>query len=245
MPGAKGRAVAQGGRDRGEASKIARRRAAKGARASESSGLHPERLNFLTDGVYAIAMTLLVLELKVPEHLRPDQVLPALLANGPKFFAYLIGFSAAAIGWTFNFLVHPLVRRSGPTHLACTLVSLMAASLIPFAASVMGNYPNSPWSMVIYAIDVGVLAGVFAIDLVHAERTVISPAIDRRPIRVLWGSAAGVTACSVLCGGFLAFVSPRVTLGIVGLVTLMIWAEYFVLVGWIGRALGEEGAAEA
>lgn len=104
--------------------------------------------------------------------------------------------------------------------------------------------PRPPWSIVIYAIDVGVLAGVFAIDLVHAERTVISPAIDRRPIRVLWGSAAGVTACSVLCGGFLAFVSPRVTLGIIGLVTLIIWAEYFVLVGWIGRALGES-AAEA
>lgn len=245
MPVAKRLVSAQGGRERAQQSKIQGRRTAKGARASGSSGLHPERLNFLTDGVYAIAMTLLVLELKVPEHLRPDQVLPALLENWPKFFAYLIGFSAAAIGWTFNFLVHPLVRRSGPTHLACTLVSLMAASLIPFSASVMGNYPNSPWGIVIYAIDVGVLAGVFAIDLVHAERTVIPPSIDRRPIRLLWGSALGVTGCAVFNAGFLAFVSPRVTLWIIGLVTAIIWAEYFVLVGWIGRALGEDSAAEA
>jgi uncharacterized membrane protein len=202
-------------------------------------GLHPERLNFLTDGVYAIALTLLVLELKVPEHLRPEQVLPALLENWPKFFAYLIGFSAAAIGWTFNFLVHPLVRRSGPTHLACTLVSLMAASLIPFSASVMGSYPNSPWGIVVYAIDVGLLAGVFAIDLVHAERTVIPPSIDRRPIRLLWMTAVGVSLCAVVCGGLLSFVSPHLTLAIIGVVTVGIWAEYFVLVGWIGRVLNE------
>lgn len=244
MTGAKRRVAAEGRNDHAQP-RMLQRRTGKGAHASSPSGLHPERLNFLTDGVYAIAMTLLVLELKVPEHLRPDQLLPALQENWPKFFAYLIGFSAAAIGWTFNFLVHPLVRRSGPTHLACTLLSLMAASLIPFSASVMGNYPNSPWGIVIYAIDVGVLAGVFAIDLMHAERTVIPTSIDRRPIRLLWGSALGVTGCAVLSAGVMAFVSPRVTLWIIGIVTVIIWAEYFVLVGWISRALGEDGAGEA
>jgi uncharacterized membrane protein len=203
------------------------------------AGLHPERLNFLTDGVYAIALTLLVLELKVPEHLRTDQVLPALLDNWPKFFAYLICFSAAAIGWTFNFLVHPLVRRSGPTHLACTLLSLMAVSLIPFSASVMGGYPDSPWGIVIYAIVTAVIGGVFAIDLIHASRTVIPKSIDRAPIRLLWMTAGGVILIAVLLGGWLAFVSPRITLALIGAAHLVIWVEYFLLVGWISRALRE------
>jgi len=202
-------------------------------------GLETDRLNFLTDGVYAIALTLLVLELKVPEHLRPDQLLPALVANGPKFAAYLIGFSAVAIGWTFNFLTHPLVRRGGPMHLACTLVSLMAASLIPFSASVLGNYPDSPWAIVIYAADVGVLAGVFAIDLLHAERTVIASHIDRAPIRLLAGTAIGVALIGAVSGGFLAFVSPRLCLWIIGVVTFVIWIEYFVLVNWFARAIGQ------
>ena len=208
--------------------------------------LDTDRLNFLSDGVYAIALTLLVLELKVPEHLRPEQLLPALIANGPKFAAYMIGFSAVAIGWTFNFLTHPLVRRGGPTHLACTLISLLAASLIPFSASVLGNYPDSPWGIVIYAADVGLLAGVFAIDLLHAERTVIPAHIDRAPIRLLAGTAIGVAVIGALCGGVLAFVSPRLCLWIIGAVTATIWVEYFVLVNWLGRALGhspETGAA--
>jgi uncharacterized membrane protein len=109
------------------AAKAAGKPALANRRRRSIAKLDTERLNYLTDGVYAIALTLLVLELKVPEHLRPDELLPALLANGPKFAAYLIGFSAVAIGWTFNFLIHPLVRRGGPTHLVCTLVSLMAA----------------------------------------------------------------------------------------------------------------------
>jgi len=212
-------------------------------RAPAVSGFETERLNFLTDGVYAIALTLLVLELKMPEHLTPAQVLPALLANGPRFAAYLIGFSAVAIGWTFNFLVHPLVRRSGPTHLACTLLSLMAASLIPFSASVLGNNPDSPWGVVIYAIDVGLLAGVFAIDLMHAERTVIPPEIDRGPIYTLAGTAAAVTAIAVFCAP-LAFVALRPIQAVIGVVSVIIWAEYFMLVSWMGRVLGETGASE-
>jgi uncharacterized membrane protein len=223
--------------------KITDKPAPAGRRRQSIGKLDTERLNHLTDGVYAIALTLLVLELKVPEHLRPGELLPALLANGPKFAAYLIGFSAVAIGWTFNYLIHPLVRRGGPTHLACTLVSLMAASLIPFSASVLGNYPDSPWGIVIYAVDVGVLAGVFAIDLLHAERTHIPTHIERGPIRLLAGSAIGVTLVGVLCGGFLAFVSPRLCLWIIGAVTAAIWVEYFVLVGWVGRVLGESSEA--
>lgn len=216
------------------------------ARGSHKIGtLETDRLNFLTDGVYAIALTLLVLELKVPEHLRPEQLLPALIANGPKFAAYLIGFSAVAIGWTFNFLTHPLVRRGGPMHLACTLISLLAASLIPFSASLLGNYPDSPWGIVVYAADVGLLAGVFAIDLLHAERTVIPAHIDRAPIRLLAGTAIGVAVIGAICGGGLAFVSPRICLWIIGAVTATIWVEYFVLVNWFGRALGQTSEPHA
>jgi len=49
------------------------------------AGLQTERLSVLTDGVYAIAITLLVLDVKVPEHLSPGQVPLALLENIPKF----------------------------------------------------------------------------------------------------------------------------------------------------------------
>lgn len=200
------------------------------------SGLQTERLNFLTDGVYAIAITLLVLELKVPAHLRPEAVLPALRDNGPKFIAYLIAFSACAIGWTFTYLSHGLVRRAGAGHLLCTLISLLAVALIPFSSSLMGNYPDSPWGIVAYAIDVGLLAAIYALDLILASRRL--PAhVDRRPIRVLYTTALGVAGVAVVSASWLAFLSPKLCLYVIGAVTAIIWIEYAVLVGWIGRAL--------
>lgn len=200
------------------------------------SGLQTERLNFLTDGVYAIAITLLVLELKVPEHLPPEAVLPALRDNGPKFIAYLIAFSACAIGWTFTYLTHGLLRRAGPAHLMCTLVSLLAVGLIPFSSALMGNYPNSPWGIVAYAADVGLLAAIYALDLMLASRR-LPPHVDRRPLRVLYISALGVAGVAVVSGTVLAFVSPRFCLYVIAAVTATIWIEYAFLVGWIGRAI--------
>jgi uncharacterized membrane protein len=210
--------------------------------AMGQSGLETERLNFLTDGVYAIAITLLVLELKVPEHLRADELLPTLLAEAPKFITYLIAFSACAIGWTFTYLSHGLVRRAGPGHLFCTLVSLLAVGLIPFSSALMGEYPDSPWGVVAYALDVGLLAAVYAVDLMLAARSL--PAhVDRRPIRLLYGTAWAVAGIGALAGGWLAFLSPRLCLYIIAAVTAAIWIEYFFLVGWIGRAI-EALAAE-
>lgn len=200
------------------------------------AGLETERLNFLTDGVYAIAMTLLVLELKVPEHLKAEALLPTLLGDVPKFITYLIAFSACAIGWTFTYLSHGIVRRAGPGHLLCTLVSLLAVGLIPFSSALMGNYPDSPWGVAAYAVDVGLLAGVYSLDLMLASRT-LSPHVDRRPIRLLYATGWAVAGIAATAAGWLAFVSPRLCLYIIAVVTGIIWIEYFVLVGWIGRAI--------
>jgi len=193
-------------------------------------------LNFLTDGVYAIAITLLVLEIKVPEGLPVDRVLPALLESVPKFITFLIAFSACAIGWTFTYLTTGLVRRAGAGHLFCALVSLMSVALIPFSSALMGSYPDSPWGVVAYASDVGLLAGVYALDLMLAERTL--PAhVDRRPIYLLAGTAAAVAGIGAICASTLAFISPRGCLYVIAAVTVIIWAEYFVLVGWMARAM--------
>src|SRR6185369_12446513 len=129
-----------------------------------------ERLSVLTDGVYAIAITLLVLDVKVPEHLSPGQVPLALLDNIPKFVTYLIGFTACAIGWTFTYLSPSLVRRGGASHLICTLLSLLAVGLLPFSSALMGNYPDLPWGVAAYGADVALLAGMNALDLTLATR---------------------------------------------------------------------------
>ena len=68
------------------------------------------RLHALTDGVYAIVLTLLVLELKIPEGLPPDRILPALIENAPRFYAFAIAFSPGESAAAMAVLSH--ARRS-------------------------------------------------------------------------------------------------------------------------------------
>jgi uncharacterized membrane protein len=209
-------------------------------------GIDTERLNFLTDGVYAIAITLLVLEIKVPEGLTPDQLVSVLIHETPKFAVYLIAFSACAVGWTFTYLANGIHRRTGPAHLFCTLIGLLSVGLIPFSSALMGNYPDQPWGIVAYAIDVGLLAGVYGLDLMLAMAT-LPDHVDRSPMRLLALTAFAVTGEAIFCG-VLAFFSPRACLYMICATTLVIWVEYFVLVGWMGRtmeALHEEPHAHA
>ena len=106
--------------------------------SSGEQTLEIDRLSFLTDGVYAIVLTLLVLEIKIPEGLSPRQIYPALVANAPKFVSFGMAFSAAAIGWTYTYLAHNIIKQSNFLHLVLNMAALMAASLFPFAGAMMG-----------------------------------------------------------------------------------------------------------
>ncbi|WP_293988237.1 TMEM175 family protein [Sphingomonas sp.] len=204
------------------------------ARLDGGNGLEIDRLNFLTDGIYAIVMTLLVLELKIPEGLTPDRVLPALIENGPKFAAFAISFSAAAVGWSYAYLAHSVMRRSNFIHLIMTLASLMAASLIPFAAAVMGSYPDSPWGYEPYCVVIAALCATLTIDMFVNRRALVDPRIDPRVPTAFWLSTMTVGLIAI-SGMPLAFWSPHAMFWIIVVVSMLIWVDYYLLSAWIGR----------
>src|SRR4051812_7019838 len=101
----------------------------------------PERLNMLTDGVYAIVMTLLVLELRLPEGMSPSTALAHLDEFAPKLMAFVIGFCVAGSAWAYVHHLNSLYARCNLLHVALNLIALMFISLVPFCASVMGKFP--------------------------------------------------------------------------------------------------------
>lgn len=77
---------------------------------SKSPGLSPNRLETLADGIFAIAMTLLVLDLRIPESTGPSDLLSQLAAQWTRFAAFFISFIVLGVYWfahhqTFHFLV--------------------------------------------------------------------------------------------------------------------------------------------
>ncbi len=111
-----------------------------------------ERLGALSDGVVAIAITLLVLELKVPEHLVSHAVLVTeLRGQVPELIAWLISFFVIALIWYDQHFLFAHIDRCDSGFIATNMMQLGGVSLIPIAAHLIGRFPEDTLSALIFS----------------------------------------------------------------------------------------------
>lgn len=107
----------------------------------------PGRLEAFSDGVFAIAITLLVIEIKVPQ---PNEVhaagglWPALWHLWPSYLAYLISFVTIGIMWANHHAISHYVRRVDRRYVLVTIALLMAIGFIPFTTAVLAEHLPHP-----------------------------------------------------------------------------------------------------
>jgi len=162
-------------------------------------GVNRSRLEFLFDGVFAIAMTLLVLDLRVPEGLAraaPAPLWHALAHDAPTFLAYLLSFAVLGVLWYRHHQLFRALQR--PTLLAFVLhlVMMAAAAFFPFTASLIGRYPGNPAAVTVYAACIAVYQWCsFLVWVSAARQGALDPALaaselQKRRRRLLRGSLA-------------------------------------------------------
>ncbi len=121
-----------------------------------------ERINAFTDGVFAIAITLLVLELKIPEHI-PESGLAAVLPEMmPRFAGHIISFLVLGAYWVGHNNMFMHIRRHDRMFTWLNLLFLMFIGIMPFGAGLIVNHSNDQWALITYGAN-AVLAGL-AID---------------------------------------------------------------------------------
>jgi len=128
-----------------------------------------ERLVALTDGVYAIALTLLVLDLKVPEvagitnrELRSD-----LLLQAPNFVAYAVAFLVIAFFWVNHLRIFRSVTMCDERALLLNLVHLLFVSLTPYTTSLIGHYGGDRVAAVVFSTNLGLASFSLAMLALH------------------------------------------------------------------------------
>jgi uncharacterized membrane protein len=97
------------------------------------------RLEAFSDGVLAIAITLLVLELSVPE-IGEGNLIDALLAQWPEYLAYLVSFATIGAIWVAHSAVTEYLQEVDPTMLRLNLLLLFFVSLLPFTTRLLAEY---------------------------------------------------------------------------------------------------------
>lgn len=101
------------------------------------------RLEAFSDGVLAIAITLLVLELGVPE-IDGGNLIEALLAQWHEYLAYLVSFSTIGAIWVAHSAVTEYLEEVDATTLRLNLLLLFFVSLLPFTTRLLAEYFEVP-----------------------------------------------------------------------------------------------------
>jgi uncharacterized membrane protein len=116
-------------------------------------GLSPFRIEALTDGVFAIVMTLLVLELGVPVITGGGvhaELLHRLGEMWPEFVSYAVSFLMLGFMWTVHHYQFKSIKQSDGVLAWVNLLFLMFVSLLPFTTSLLGKYINEQLPVLLY-----------------------------------------------------------------------------------------------
>lgn len=107
------------------------------------------RLEAFSDGVIAIILTIMVLELR-PPHASEISALAGLV---PHFLAYLLSFAFVGIYWNNHHHLLQTARKVNGAILWANLHLLFWLSLIPATTAWLGEHPAEPWPVALYGID--------------------------------------------------------------------------------------------
>jgi uncharacterized membrane protein len=127
----------------------------------------------LSDGVFAIAMTLLALDLKVPPdlggHVSSQQLMHALAQNTDSYWSFILSFYVIAIYWGAHRRVMRSVVAFNPALVRDTLFLLLIVAALPFPTSLLGKYGGTPFALALYGA-INALAQLALIALAYDVR---------------------------------------------------------------------------
>ena len=144
---------------------------------SHETGLSKKRVEFLTDGIFAVVMTLLVLDISVPQISSHDAIdsitVGTELLNGlfdlwPKLLSFGISFITLAIYWLAHHRQFYYIKHVNRTLIWINFMFLMATCLLPFSASLLGEYHQQQISIFVFGANSIIIASLLSIQWWYA-----------------------------------------------------------------------------
>jgi uncharacterized membrane protein len=134
--------------------------------------LGKNRIEALSDGIFAIAMTLLILEFHVP-NLPPTasnvQVAPALLHLWPKFATYAVSFLSLGVYWIGHHNMYHAIRRADRVLLWLNILFFMFVSFLPFSTSVLNAFPQTQIAPLFFGANLTVIGWILYLQWSYAS----------------------------------------------------------------------------
>jgi uncharacterized membrane protein len=192
----------------------------------ENLTLSFERIQFFADAVFAIAITLLVIEIKVPhiahESYSDAAVRHSLVEMLPKFAGFFFSFCIIGLMWIEHHRIFQYIGHYDLGLIARNLLFLLFVAFIPFPTGLFSEYFLSNTAFVMYVASFGLAAAAKALIWRYAMKKrdeIIVKEIDERTIREIWLRSWAVPivcvvaiAASFVVGPFGGFAFPLIPL---------------------------------
>lgn len=184
------------------------------SKAAPSQDMSPGRLEAFSDGVLAVIITIMVLELRPP----PGDSLAALQSLIPGLLIYVLSFTLIGIYWNNHHHLLRATRRISGGVMWANLHLLFWLSLVPVVTAWVGAHPLSRWPAVAYGA-IGLMAGVAYYLL---TLTILAVNQDTRINEQLGRDIKGKLSMALYTLGIvLAFIEPLLAFGVYALVAIM------------------------
>ena len=201
------------------------------------SGLSKTRIEALTDGIFAIAMTLMVFDIKVPAVTQMNQLnlRHELIQLWPRFLAYVISFVMLGVYWVGHHNQYHYIRRTDRPFLWINIFFLMGVSLIPFSTGLLGQFPEDRTALGVYGLNLIMVGGFLYAHWSYAtrehrlvQRQISSEVVRQAKYRIMIGPVASILA---ICA---SFVSTRLSLAIFAFIPLLYLIPGRIDYHWLG-----------
>jgi uncharacterized membrane protein len=113
--------------------------------------MEKSRLEAFSDGVFAIVITLLILDIRFPD-VDYSQFGATLVSLLPRILAYVMSFIIIGVYWVSHHASMNAMRKTDRNFLWLNILLLLGVSFIPFPTSLLGRYPFQTWPIVIYGL---------------------------------------------------------------------------------------------
>lgn len=148
--------------------------------------LTTNRIEGLTDCVTSIVMTLMVLDIKLPDPppaLSQQGLAARLLTMYPKFMCFITAFLIVGVFWYIHHQHFSFIRRADKRLSVINLLFMLALTTVPFTTDLMGDYGQHPISLVIFGFNMLVIVVLLYANWLHAVKGgLLDPDLDPRII---------------------------------------------------------------
>ncbi len=182
------------------------------------------RIEMFSDAVYAIVMTLLVLELKVPhfnDATNIEEVKHELIHRLPIFYSWAISFFFIAIMWLHHHNILNMVTHLDYAAVWINIFLLFFICLLPFPTALMGEYPGQPWFVMFWGVTVSITSCMLVWFYHYTTKHYLAGNYDKDSVRKNVRLSVFAAPLCYMAGGLMAFVNTTISFVIYAIIPLL------------------------